>query len=69
MLRYTDRMVVGRIRLAFARDGEDKSEKQDILVLDILEQAPEFILYRKDEGLEYRFPEETGTRLLHLKPQ
>ena len=67
--KYSGRPVKRRIRVAFARDGEDKDDKKDILVLGILEQAPEFILYREDEGLEYRFPEEAGARLLHLKPQ
>ncbi len=66
--KYSGRPVKQRIRVAFAGDGEGKGEIQDILVLGILEQAPEFILYREDETLEYRFPEETGARLLHLKP-
>ncbi|MDH5649106.1 MAG: DUF4340 domain-containing protein [Gammaproteobacteria bacterium] len=39
------------------------------LNLEVLSYAPEFILYRVDEGLEYRFPEETGKRLLTPVPK
>jgi hypothetical protein len=38
------------------------------LDIGILAHKPELILYRADEGLEYHFPEEVGTRLLELKP-
>jgi len=59
--RYKKRRALGRVRIAFAADG-----KTETLTLAILGYKPDFILYRKDEGLEYHFPEETGRRLLNL---
>lgn len=41
--------------------------KEHKLRLGILQYRPDFILYRPDEGLEYRFTEDTGKRLLELK--
>ena len=46
--------------------SEDSPIKQ--LDIGILAHKPELILYRPDEGLEYHFPEDVGTRLLQLKP-
>jgi hypothetical protein len=43
--------------------------QQRIIEFGVLAHKPEFVLYRKDENLEYSFPEETGTRLLRLKPE
>lgn len=60
--RYSGRPVVGRIDIAFAGEGD----KTQPLRLGILAYQPEFVLVRHDEGLEYRFPEETGKRLLNL---
>ncbi len=39
------------------------------LDLGVLAYKPEMVLYRKDEGLEYHFPQETGERLLNLTPE
>lgn len=36
------------------------------ITLAVLSERPEFVLYREDEGLEYRFTEEGGRRLLNL---
>ena len=44
-------------------------DQQRIIEFGVLAHKPEFVLYRKDENLEYSFPEETGTRLLRLKPE
>jgi hypothetical protein len=60
--RYSGQRVLGRIDIAFAGEGD----KTQTLSLGILSYKPEFVLYRQDEGLEYRFPEETGKRLLTL---
>mgnify|MGYP006375554001 FL=1 len=53
-----------RVTLTLA-DGD----QQRVIEFGVLAYKPEFILYRKDENLEYSFPEETGTRLLRLKPE
>lgn len=58
--RYSGKPALATIRLQLAGDGEQTR----VLSLGILSYAPEFILYRKDEKLEYRFPEEVGKRLL-----
>ena len=39
------------------------------LDLGILAYKPELVLYRKDEALEYHFPQEAGERLLNLTPE
>jgi hypothetical protein len=50
-----------QIELVFDKDG-----KPTPLKLAVLAYKPEFILARRDEGLEYHFPEEIGNRLLNL---
>lgn len=60
--RYSGQPVLARIDIDFA--GE--ADKAQTLSLGILSYKPELVLYRQDEGLEYRFPEETGKRLLTL---
>jgi len=44
----------------------DKTEK---LVLGVLAYKPDFVLYRRDENLEYHFTEDTGKRLLTISLQ
>lgn len=61
--RYSASKVHGQIRITF----KDTKDESDILELGILSYKPEFVLYRKDEGLEYRFIEDTGKRLLNIK--
>lgn len=51
---------------AIIRFSADSPLKE--LDIGILAHKPELILYRPDEGLEYHFPEDVGTRLLELKP-
>jgi hypothetical protein len=60
--RYSRKPALDRVELVFAADDG----KPDKLSLAILAYQPEFILYRADEGLEYRFPEAIGKRLLTL---
>jgi hypothetical protein len=61
---YSSKPVKERVILTLA-DGD----RQRVIEFGVLAYKPEFILYRKDENLEYSFPEETGTRLLRLKPE
>lgn len=61
---YSGKPVKARVRITLA-DGD----RQRVLEFGVLAYKPEFILYRKDEGLEYSFPEETGLRLMQLKPE
>lgn len=53
-----------RERVTITFEGEGK--KTETLTLGIVARAPELVLRRDDEGLEYHFPEETGRRLLDL---
>jgi hypothetical protein len=63
---YSGRPVLDRVRLRLKH--QDTSE-QETLELAILSHAPEFVLYRADEGLEYRFTEATGKRLLNIRSE
>ncbi len=63
VLPYSGRQAVGKIRLKIkGKNAAGKSAKN--ITLGILAYEPEFVLYRKDEDLEYRFPQEAGKRLL-----
>jgi hypothetical protein len=55
------RPAQGAVQLTFEQDG-----KRQTLTLDILAARPELVLARRDEGLEYHFPEDVGKRLLTL---
>lgn len=59
--RYSGEPVRARVVLTLTN-----GEKTEALTLGVLAYRPEFILYRADEGLEYLFPEETGTRMLNV---
>ncbi len=61
---YAGKPVKERVTLTLA-DGD----KQRAIEFGVLAYKPEFILYRRDENLEYSFPEETGARLMQLKPE
>ncbi|MDX1487153.1 MAG: hypothetical protein R3268_03055 [Acidiferrobacterales bacterium] len=63
---YSGRPVLDRISLRLQRQGTSEHET---LELAILSHGPEFVLYRADEGLEYRFTEATGKRLLNIKSE
>lgn len=62
--KYSGREILDRIEISSVRD--DKTEK---LVLGILAHKPDFVLYRRDENLEYHFTEDTGKRLLNISSQ
>lgn len=63
VMRYSGRQSIGKIRLQF----KNSLDKIQGITLGILAYKPEFVLFRKDEGLEYHFPQEVGKRL--LQPQ
>lgn len=67
--RYTGRPVVDRVRVRFAEDEGVTNQTRDKLELGILSYKPDFVLYREDENLEYRFTEDTGERLLNIKSE
>lgn len=60
--RYSGKPLSDRVQILFEGEGG----KVERLALGIVSFKPEFVVYREDEGLEYRFPEETGKRLLTL---
>ena len=41
-----------------------EGEKQKTLQVGIVSKAPELILYRPDEGLQYHFPQGLDSRML-----
>jgi hypothetical protein len=45
------------------------AQTRDQLELGILSYKPDFVLYREDENLEYRFTEDTGKRLLDINAE
>jgi hypothetical protein len=58
---YSKRPPLATIELRFDDDSR--------LSLAVLARQPDFVVYRKDEGLEYRFPADVGRRLLTLAPE
>lgn len=62
--KYSGREILDRIEISSVRDGKDEK-----LTLGILAYKPDFVLYRRDENLEYHFTEDTGKRLLSLNPE
>lgn len=62
--KYSGKEILDRIEITSLRD--DKTEK---LTLGILAYKPDFVLFRKDEHLEYHFTEDTGKRLLNITLQ
>jgi hypothetical protein len=64
--RYSGKPVTDHIRLTLHPKSAGPESGDEHLDLGIVSQAPEFVLYRSDEGLEYRFTEETGKRLLEI---
>jgi hypothetical protein len=60
--RLSTKPMLERIQLVSEANG-----KRDTLALEILAYKPDFILARRDEGLEYHFPEEVGKGLLAVR--
>lgn len=67
--RYTGRPVVDRVRVSFVTDEGVTNQTREQLELGILSYKPDFVLYREDENLEYRFTEDTGKRLLDINAE
>ena len=61
---YSGKTAYEKVRFTFAAGSPLKD-----LEIGILAHKPELILHRRDEGLQYHFPEELGARLLQLKPE
>jgi hypothetical protein len=61
---YAGKPIIEHVILTVA-DGD----QQRTIEFGVLAHKPEFVVTRKDENLEYSFPEETGTRLMQLKPE
>ncbi|MFQ5934915.1 MAG: DUF4340 domain-containing protein [Acidiferrobacterales bacterium] len=62
---YSGGEARGSILLTFTQGAAEK-KKLETLELGILSYKPELVLYRQDEGLEYRFTEDVAKRLLRL---
>ena len=62
--RYSGKPVRDHVRIVF--DSHNNNSANNSLELGILSYTPELVLYRADEGLEYRFTEDTANRLLRL---
>lgn len=65
--RYGKKPVTQWIKLVL-RENREVSQQRTIKV-GVVSYKPEFVLYRPDEKLEYRFSEEMGNTLLQLKPK
>jgi hypothetical protein len=64
--RYSGKPVLDHIRIVFDNPNKTATGRSGELELGILSYTPELVLYRADEGLEYRFTEDTANRLLRL---
>ncbi len=58
---YAGKPAIDRVTITVA---DDKTGKRVALKFDVLAYRPAFILHRRDERLEYRFPAEIGRRLM-----
>lgn len=80
--RYSGKPALDQVRVSFLEEPTKDAARAPAqtatppaaktpktLELAILAYKPELILYRKDEGLEYAFPQEAGGRLLNLTPE
>lgn len=61
---YSGKPVKERVTITIA-----DADKTRTLELGVLTHTPEFIVYRKDENLEYHFPTDVGTRLMQIKSE
>ncbi|MFQ6021750.1 MAG: DUF4340 domain-containing protein [Acidiferrobacterales bacterium] len=67
--RYGGQDVRGWIRVTLKDVSGGEKNDQQLVELGILSDDPGFVLYRKDEGLTYRFTEHTGKRLMNIKSE
>ena len=61
---YSGKPIKERVTITVA-DGD----KSRVVELGVLALEPEFIVYRKDENLQYHFATDIGTRLMQIKPE
>ena len=61
---YTGKPVRERVTITIIDDGKTR-----LLEFGVLARKPEFVVVRKDENLEYHFPEDIGARLMQLKTE
>ena len=61
---YSGKPVKERVTMTIADAGKERA-----LELGILAREPEFIVYRKDENLEYHFSADIGARLMQIKAE
>ncbi|MHB1514873.1 MAG: DUF4340 domain-containing protein [Acidiferrobacteraceae bacterium] len=64
--RYHGAKVTGQVLITYRDRVAHGANVPHTLVIDIIERAPELVLYRPDEGLEYHFPAQMGRHLLSL---
>ncbi len=62
--RLSTRPALERIQLVYETNGQSAT-----LTLEVLAYKPEFVLARRDEGLEYHFPEDIGRQLLNFSAE
>ncbi|MHB1942974.1 MAG: hypothetical protein ACYCP0_07960 [Acidiferrobacteraceae bacterium] len=63
---YHGAAITGRILVTYLDRTTHGANVPHTLVINIIERAPELVLYRPDEGLEYHFPAQMGRHLLSL---
>lgn len=61
--RYDGKPIKEHVRISFGGGAQGERNTLDI---GIVARKPELILARKDEGLQYHFPEDAGQRLLSI---
>ena len=70
--QYRGKPVISHMRISFLEEQPSATttgQAPKNLDVGILAYKPELVLYRKDEALEYHFPQEAGERLLNLAPE
>lgn len=73
--KYSGNAASQQIRIHYRAAQQETKEagattaapQEQELVIDIIQTQPDLILYRPDEGLEYRFPADVAKRLLQLQ--
>ena len=61
---YSGKPIKERVTITVA-----DCDKSRVVELGVLALEPEFIVYRKDENLQYHFATDIGTRLMQIKPE
>ncbi len=64
--RYHGARPIGQVVIRYEQGSLKKAAATRTLVIDIIATHPELLLVRRDQGLEYHFPEQVGDQLLHM---